>query len=97
MGRSRAPRSSATVATLRSLAVCAALALLVSGCVNVSRETREPHPRAASSATGQRVHVVRPGETLYKIAWQYGVDQRDLQRWNGIRYPDSSTWASGCG
>jgi lipoprotein NlpD len=34
------------------------------------------------------VHVVRSGETLYKIAWQHGVDQRDLARWNGIRDPD---------
>jgi lipoprotein NlpD len=34
------------------------------------------------------VHVVRAGETLYKIAWQHGVDQRDLVRWNGIRDPD---------
>jgi lipoprotein NlpD len=34
------------------------------------------------------VHVVRAGDTLYKIAWQHGVDQRDLVRWNGIRNPD---------
>jgi lipoprotein NlpD len=36
----------------------------------------------------QRVHVVRRGETLYAIAWQHGLDQRDLARWNGIRNPD---------
>jgi lipoprotein NlpD len=34
------------------------------------------------------VHVVRSGETLYQIAWQYRIDQRDLARWNGIRNPD---------
>jgi lipoprotein NlpD len=34
------------------------------------------------------MHVVRRGETLYKIAWQHGVDQRDLVRWNRIRDPD---------
>ena len=36
----------------------------------------------------QRVHVVREGETLYAIAWQHRVDQRDLARWNGITNPD---------
>ena len=28
------------------------------------------------------------GETLYQIAWQHGLDQRDLARWNGISNPD---------
>jgi lipoprotein NlpD len=36
----------------------------------------------------QRVHVVRAGETLYSIAFQHRVDQRDLARWNGIGNPD---------
>ena len=35
-----------------------------------------------------RVYVVRPGETLYKIAWEHGMDQRDLARWNRLRDPD---------
>lgn len=35
-----------------------------------------------------RVYVVRPGDTLFKIAWQHGVDQRDLARWNGLRNPN---------
>lgn len=29
-------------------------------------------------------HVVRSGETLFKIAWRYGKDYRDLARWNGL-------------
>jgi lipoprotein NlpD len=29
-------------------------------------------------------HVVRSGETLFKIAWRYGKDHRDLARWNGL-------------
>jgi lipoprotein NlpD len=33
-------------------------------------------------------HVVRRGETLYQIAWEHGLDQRDLARWNGLRNPD---------
>ena len=34
------------------------------------------------------MHVVQRGETLYKIAWQYRVDQQELASWNGIRNPD---------
>jgi len=29
-------------------------------------------------------HVVRSGETLYSIARRYGLDYRDIARWNGI-------------
>ncbi|MBZ2169878.1 MULTISPECIES: peptidoglycan DD-metalloendopeptidase family protein [Marinobacter] len=32
-------------------------------------------------------HVVRPGETLYSIAWRYGRDYRELGSANGIREP----------
>ena len=36
----------------------------------------------------EAVHVVKSGETLYKIAWQYRIDQQELASWNGIRNPD---------
>ncbi|WP_228289120.1 peptidoglycan DD-metalloendopeptidase family protein [Marinobacter salinisoli] len=32
-------------------------------------------------------HVVRPGETLYSIAWRYGRDYRELGSANGIHAP----------
>lgn len=32
-------------------------------------------------------HVVRKGETLYAIAWRYGLNYRQLAAWNGIRAP----------
>lgn len=32
-------------------------------------------------------HVVRDGETLYAIAWGYGLDYRQVAAWNGIRKP----------
>jgi lipoprotein NlpD len=34
------------------------------------------------------VHVVQSGETLYKIAWQHRIDERDLVLWNGLKDPD---------
>jgi lipoprotein NlpD len=30
------------------------------------------------------VYVVRPQDTVYSIAWRYGLDFRDLARWNHI-------------
>lgn len=50
-------------------------------------EVREP--RAAERPSGKRpaVHVVRRGENLSSIAWQYGLDYRSIARWNRIRSP----------
>ena len=39
----------------------------------------------ADTAEGERaVYVVRPQDTLYSIAWRYGIDFRDLAHWNNI-------------
>jgi len=38
----------------------------------------------ASTADTQQVYVVRPQDTVYSIAWRYGLDYRDLARWNNI-------------
>lgn len=29
-------------------------------------------------------HTVKAGDTVYSIAWQYGLDQRDLAAWNNL-------------
>ena len=46
-------------------------------------------PPAPVSVIGERgkTHVVRRGETLYAIAWRYGLDYRALARSNGISKP----------
>ena len=36
---------------------------------------------------GTPVHRVRRGDTLYAIAWRYGLDYRRLATWNGISPP----------
>lgn len=46
------------------------------------REYRET--ASASSPTGQRIHVVRPGEYLSGIAERYRVPLSSLLRWNGL-------------
>tara|TARA_Y100001934_G_scaffold20699_1_gene23580 strand:- start:1989 stop:2858 length:870 start_codon:yes stop_codon:yes gene_type:complete len=46
--------------------------------------TPRPAKRTISPGT---VHTVRDGETLYAIAWRYGLDFRRLGEWNRIRAP----------
>lgn len=47
---------------------------------------------AANGLTGDTfrpaVYVVRPGDTLYSIAWRYGLDHQELARWNALDSPD---------
>ena len=46
-----------------------------------------PHKRTSVEQTSANVHTVRRGETLYAIAWRYGIDFRTLRRANRIRAP----------
>jgi lipoprotein NlpD len=48
-----------------------ATAFIVSGCSNALRWSPE-------------YHVVEPGESLYSIAWRYGLDYRELAAWNNL-------------
>ena len=45
--------------------------VLVAGCANTPRDEYE-------------TYIVRPQDTLYSIAWRYGLDFHDLARWNNI-------------
>jgi lipoprotein NlpD len=38
----------------------------------------------ADTAGTQEEYVVRPQDTVYSIAWRYGLDFHDLARWNNI-------------
>ena len=38
----------------------------------------------ADTAVNRELYVVKPQDTLYSIAWRYGLDFRDLARWNNI-------------
>jgi len=40
-----------------------------------------------SARSNQSVHKVRAGDTLYSIAWRFGLDYRDLARLNNISSP----------
>ncbi len=50
--------------------------LLVSGCIN-------PHA-VVQRKTGPGWYQVKPSDTLYSIAWRYGLDYKELASWNQI-------------
>jgi lipoprotein NlpD len=47
----------------------------------VTAPLHKPTPRPPA-------HVVVAGDTLHAVAWRYGLDYRDLVRWNGLVNPD---------
>jgi lipoprotein NlpD len=54
--------------------------LLLGGCANTGGEK----PGGETPRREKHVYVVRPQDTVYSIAWRYGLDFRDLARWNHI-------------
>jgi membrane-bound lytic murein transglycosylase D len=50
---------------------------------------REPAPRAAARIPAPEprpaFHVVKRGETLFAIADRYGLEVKDLRKWNKLR------------
>lgn len=40
-----------------------------------------------SETSKSDTHIVKKGDTLYSIAWNYGYDYRDVAQWNGISAP----------
>lgn len=58
------------------------------------------HDRMAPHSNKLTYHIVSRGETLYSIAWRYGVDYKDLARRNGINrqytiFPGQKVYLSG--
>ncbi len=64
-------------------------AVLLAGCASTPSPApvakREDAPIAASLPP---YHVVQPGENLYRIALERGLNYRDLARWNGLKDPE---------
>ena len=57
----------------------------LNGCSNVAQPPISD--RSAGPAWTPNSHRVRPGETLYSIAFQYGMRYETLAQWNGLRSP----------
>ena len=71
----------------------ASVVLLIAACTNMDYQSAPggggPTSRAASTRGNvPESYVVRSGDTLYAIAFRYGLDQRDLARWNNLRNPN---------
>lgn len=47
----------------------------------------QPTPGSADPGSGATVHVVQPGENLFRIALRYGLDYNYLASYNGITDP----------
>lgn len=67
-----------TVRRSRLTGLLASLVLALSGCAGDGLVDGVFEPD---------IYIVRPGDTLYSIAWRYGLDYRQLQRWNDIENP----------
>lgn len=59
-------------------------AFILNACSNTTPAPVERRLVPQERALDQRMHEVRRGETLYSIAFAYGLDFRELARWNGI-------------
>lgn len=64
------------------------LALLLEACGPAWSPVDKGGGRGASySLTDEGRYVVRKGDSLYTIAFHFGLDWRDLATWNGVRAP----------
>jgi lipoprotein NlpD len=65
-------------------------AALLSGCGAPGPLMPDQRPQTRSApppAPAPTVYRVVPGDTLYSIAFRYGLDWREVARWNGISAP----------
>ena len=63
------------------------LAALVAGCGGGSVVAPVHSPTESVVPGREREHVVGKGDTLYSIAWRFGIDYRTLARANSVREP----------
>ncbi|MEX0386180.1 peptidoglycan DD-metalloendopeptidase family protein [Spiribacter onubensis] len=60
---------------------------MLAGCSEFDYASDRHLREAGISAGTPGIHTVRQGDTLYQIAWAYGLDFRDVARWNAIGEP----------
>ena len=65
---------------MRSVAVAILAAIFLHACVTV-------HPQTTISR-GPGWYTVKRTDTLYSIAWRYGLDYNELAKWNNIKVTD---------
>lgn len=78
------------------LLICLAVAWLAGcGATRTSAPVREAKTHVAKSPSAKTLapapaghYRVQAGDTLYKVAFEHGLDYRDLARWNKLADPD---------
>ncbi|MBU3070260.1 peptidoglycan DD-metalloendopeptidase family protein [Aestuariicella sp. G3-2] len=86
-----------TVNILTKVFIILSTAFFLSSC---SSNRAPVHDRMAPGSNKLTHHTVSRGETLYSIAWRYGLDYKDLARRNGVNrqftiYPGQKIYLSG--
>ncbi|MEQ9464536.1 MAG: peptidoglycan DD-metalloendopeptidase family protein [Haliea sp.] len=82
------PQSRTRPAVFLLVPLLACALLLVQGCAGGPRAPIEDrYSRAASAVPAANAHVVQRGDTLYSIAFRFGLDYRDMAAANGIGPP----------
>lgn len=75
--------------SLRRISVALLALIVLNGCAPprpapvVSREVGHQREQVSSS----ELYTVKRGDTIYSIAWRYGLDYREFAQWNNIRSP----------
>lgn len=79
-----ASRYSAT--TLLAISILALF--LLGGCnKSISQDDGHGKSRSSSQLTRDGFYQVKRGDSLHAIAFDYGLDWRDIAKWNGIKSP----------
>lgn len=66
--------------------MCLCVPIVLAACASsgvLAPVEKRSHRQSAPAAT----HIVRPGDTVYGIAWQHDLDYRELAAWNRIGPP----------
>ncbi len=67
----------------------APVAALLAGCSygGIAPVESASRPPVQKSSARPDVHIVKRGDTLYSIAWRYGLDYRQVAAWNEVPEP----------
>lgn len=76
------------MSNIHSLEVGQELVIPPPGGETTTPATEEPPTTEEPPATEERVHVVQPGENLYRIGLQYGFTIEELAAYNNIANPN---------
>ncbi|MDD9821618.1 MAG: peptidoglycan DD-metalloendopeptidase family protein [Gammaproteobacteria bacterium] len=67
--------------------VLAALALAAAGCAAAPTVGKAPVINKAPHRVIPATAAARAGDSIYTIAWRFGLDYQDIAEWNGLRAP----------